>query len=97
MCCSLLLALQGLVYKDRPEGGLSPQKLEFARSTEEGRRHAGAEDFSIAGIRPTALIGASARPGTFSEPVIRALVKVHISSVCQLCRGGCELVFTWVR
>ena len=72
---------QGLVYEDRLEGGLSAQKLEFARSAEEGRMHAGAEDFGIAGIRPTALIGASARRATFSEPVIRALVQVCMLGV----------------
>ena len=81
---TLLWVLQGLVYEDRPEGGLSPQKLEFARSAEEGRKHAGAEDFDIAGIRPTALIGASARRGTFSEAVIRALVKVRIDCSHEL-------------
>lgn len=66
---------KGLVYRDRPEGGLSPQKLEFARSPEQGQKHAGAEDFAIEGIRPTAIIGAAARRGTFSKSVLQRLVK----------------------
>lgn len=76
----IVVRVQGLVYKDRPEGGLSLQKSEFARSPEEGRYIAGGKDFGIARIRPTAIIGASAKRSSFSELVLQALVKVALAS-----------------
>ncbi len=88
--------MQGLVYKDRPEGGLTPQKLEFARSPEEGERFRGAEDFGISDIGPTALIGAAARRSTFSKSVLEALVQVSCRTRLS-CRKASRIFLTLGR
>lgn len=66
---------KGLIYEGRPEGGLSAQKLEFARSRDEGHRIAKAPNFGVEAVGATAIIGAAAKQGTFSQAVLRAMTK----------------------
>jgi malic enzyme len=73
---SLYISAQGLIYEGRPEGGLSAQKLEFARSRDEGHRIAKAPNFGVEAVGATAIIGAAAKQGTFSQAVLRAMTKV---------------------
>lgn len=71
---------QGLVYRGRKEGGLTPQKLEFARSEEEGRRLGGEAQFGVEAVGATCLVGAAARRGTFTRDALQALTRVRCPS-----------------
>eukprot|EP00208_Stichococcus_sp_RCC1054_P004202 CAMPEP_0206137386 /NCGR_PEP_ID=MMETSP1473-20131121/2522_1 /ASSEMBLY_ACC=CAM_ASM_001109 /TAXON_ID=1461547 /ORGANISM="Stichococcus sp, Strain RCC1054" /LENGTH=630 /DNA_ID=CAMNT_0053530445 /DNA_START=352 /DNA_END=2243 /DNA_ORIENTATION=- len=66
---------KGLVYRGRKEGGLTPQKLEFARSEEEGRRLGGEAQFGVEAVGATCLVGAAARRGTFTRDALQALTR----------------------
>ena len=49
------------MYQGRTEGANTPEKMEFARSAEDGARLAGANlAEAVAAVQPTALIGAAA-------------------------------------
>lgn len=68
---------KGLVLDDRPD--LEPFKAAFARATSEvadwslaGAPHVSLAD-TVSNARPTALIGVSATPGTFTEPIIATM------------------------
>jgi len=67
----------GLVVADRPD--LPPFKRAFARSREEvadrGERGAITLEETVARVHPTILIGTSATPGLFSEPVVREMAE----------------------
>jgi len=69
--------LQGVVFEGRKAGGMTPEKEEFQRSASEGSAFKDM-DFGqvVARIRPTAIVGAAAKRGSFSKPVIEALVQV---------------------
>ena len=65
---------QGLVYQGRSEGSNTPEKMEFARSAEDGARLAGAAlAEAVAAVQPTALIGAAAAKKPFTREVLQAL------------------------
>ena len=69
--------VQGLVYRGRKEGGLTDQKLEFARSEEEGRQFGSEPHFGVEAVQATALVGAAARRGTFTRHVLEAITRVR--------------------
>lgn len=69
--------VQGLLYRGRKEGGLTDQKLEFARSEEEGRRFGAEPHFGVEAVQATALVGAAARRGTFTRQVLEAITGVR--------------------
>ncbi len=66
---------KGLLGQERP--GLDADKREFALSAAELASHgleAGADLLTVVrAVRPTVLIGTTATPGTFTEPVLRAM------------------------
>jgi malic enzyme len=70
---------QGLIHAGR--ANLDPSKREFALDSESlaayGLTVDGRTDLEsvVSRVRPTALIGTSARPGSFSEPVVRAMAE----------------------
>ena len=77
-----MVHVQGLVYAGR--GSLTDEKSEFARTGKEGSRMKGIKlPEAIQSIKPTALIGATAKRGTVSEEALRMLAKVCI---CALLR-----------
>ncbi len=80
--------VQGLVYRGRKEGGLTDQKLEFARSEEEGRQFGAEPHFGVEAVQATALVGAAARRGTFTRHVLEAITGVR--PTVQEARGGAE-------
>ena len=76
-CEQALPRLQGLVFEGRRKG-LTPQKAEFARPAQDSLHfpdEAGLQTL-VERIQPTALIGAAAKRGIFSEAVVKALCKV---------------------
>src|SRR5688572_3188251 len=70
---------KGLIHLGRP--GLEEDKREFALSADALRAHGleepGRHDLEsvVRHVRPTALIGTSARRGAFTEPVVRAMAR----------------------
>lgn len=66
------------MYEGRQGGGLTPQKLEFARSPAEAEKLPSGSSLLEAtqGLQPSALIGAAAKQGAFSADVVKALTKV---------------------
>ena len=71
--------LQGLVFEGRGKG-MTPQKAEFARPAQGGWHFSDEADLQslVEHILPTALIGAAAKRGIFSEAVVKALCKVGL-------------------
>ena len=72
---------RGLVTRDRPN--LEPYKTTYARPAEEVAGYA-CKDRSritlletVENAKPTMLIGVSATPGVFDEPVVRAMARVN--------------------
>ncbi|MFZ2491868.1 MAG: NAD-dependent malic enzyme [Thermoanaerobaculia bacterium] len=72
---------KGLVLNDRQ--GLEDFKADFARPVDEvaswdiSNRSKITLEEVVANVKPTILIGVSATPGTFSEPVVRMMAKVN--------------------
>lgn len=60
---------KGLIVKDRPKGGLTSMKSTFAKQHEPIDT---LEDV-VAAIKPTAIIGAAAIPGAFTDNIIRCM------------------------
>ena len=89
-----LFGLQGLVYEGRPTGRLTPQKLEFARSAAEAVRLPSGTSLleAVQQVQPSALIGAAAKEGAFSEDIVRALTKVKICTTVRTCKHCLHLV-----
>ena len=62
------------MYQGRTEGTNTPEKMEFARGAEDGERLRGATlAGAVAGIQPTALVGAAAAQKPFTREVLQAL------------------------
>ncbi len=62
------------MYQGRTEGANTPEKMEFARSAEDGARLSGANlAEAVAAVQPTALIGAAAARKPFTRDVLQAL------------------------
>lgn len=67
--------MQGLVYAGRQN--VTDQKSEFARPAEQGTAFGRVSlEEAIRKIRPTAVIGATAKRGTFSKEVVQNVTKV---------------------
>lgn len=64
---------KGLIVKDRPSGGINKHKEPFAKPF---RPLTNLEEI-VDEIKPTALIGAAAIPGAFTENVIRSMGKYN--------------------
>jgi malate dehydrogenase (oxaloacetate-decarboxylating)(NADP+) len=62
---------RGLVVQSRAD--LAAHKRPYAHE------HAGAPDLlaAVEALRPTAIVGVSAQPGTFTEPVVRAMARIN--------------------
>ena len=71
--------LQGLVFEGRSKG-LTPQKAEFARPAQDSLHFSDGAGLQtlVEHIQPTALIGAAAKRGIFSEAVVKALCQVGL-------------------
>lgn len=66
------------MYEGREAGGLTPQKLEFARSAAEADRVPKGSSLleAVQQLRPSALVGAAAKQNAFEADTIKALTKV---------------------
>ncbi|XP_014767925.1 NADP-dependent malic enzyme isoform X1 [Octopus bimaculoides] len=64
---------RGLLVKNRPSGGVTGHKLDFAKD------HAPVDTFdeAVEILKPTAIIGASAVAGAFTEKIIRNMAKYN--------------------
>ena len=63
------------MFQGRTEGTNTPEKMEFARSAEDGARLSGASlKDAVAMVQPTALIGAAAAQKPFTREVLQALL-----------------------
>lgn len=72
------MMFQGLIFTSRKAGNMTPEKGEFARSNEQGKKLEGLSlAQSISEIKPTALVGATAKRGVFSQKVMEALCRVR--------------------
>lgn len=81
--------VQGIVFRGRTEGGLSPEKEEFQRSSAEGQRLQGLSFAqAVERVQPTALVGAAAKRSSFSQEVIHALQEVS-GSYAKSCSAHC--------
>ena len=61
---------RGLVVPDRPEGNISEDKARFAHS---GVSPTTSLEAAVRAVEPTALVGAAATPGAFTERVVAAM------------------------
>jgi malate dehydrogenase (oxaloacetate-decarboxylating)(NADP+) len=68
-----LVDSRGLIVQDRPKGGVVGEKLLFAK------KHAPIDSLEkiIESLKPTAIIGAAAIPGAFTEPILKFMGKTH--------------------
>lgn len=68
-----LVDSKGLIVKNRPAGGINTEKAPFAHD------HPPVENLEeiVKQIRPTAIIGAAAQPGTFTETVLRDMAEFN--------------------
>lgn len=74
--CEVGCPVQGLVYAER--GNLTEEKAEFARPARQGTAFENVKlEDAIAKIKPTAVVGATAKRGTFSSKVVQASTKVR--------------------
>jgi len=74
--------MQGVVYEGRSIGTMTPEKGEFQQPSAEGLGFKGKSfEQVVASVRPTAIVGAAAKRGSFSKPVIEALVQVFLSQM----------------
>ena len=74
--------VQGLVYVGRQS--VTDEKSEFARAAQQGSDFAGVTlEHAISKIQPTAVIGATAKRGTFSQAVVQTLTKVSLTLAGQ--------------
>lgn len=65
------------MYAGRSETPLSPEKADFQRSEAEGTPLKGLSFLEVVRrIQPTAIIGAAAQRGAFSQEVLQALCQV---------------------
>jgi len=61
---------------------MTPEKGEFQQPSAEGLGFKGKSfEQVVASVRPTAIVGAAAKRGSFSKPVIEALVQVFLSQM----------------
>ena len=68
---------RGLVVKDRPKGGITEHKAPFAHE------HAPMDDLGdmVNDLKPTALIGAAAVPGVFTQQIIEDMAKINTQPI----------------
>ncbi|XP_012941494.1 NADP-dependent malic enzyme [Aplysia californica] len=68
-----LVDSRGLIVKDRPKGGVTGEKLLFAK------KHAPVDKLEdiVTAIKPTAIIGAAAVPGAFNEKILTDMGKIN--------------------
>jgi malate dehydrogenase (oxaloacetate-decarboxylating)(NADP+) len=68
---------RGLIYKDRPTGGISTEKSRFAHPKPEGDFDTKDMNAVINAVKPSALIGVSAQGGSFTEACIRSMGAIN--------------------
>ncbi|RUS72869.1 hypothetical protein EGW08_019375, partial [Elysia chlorotica] len=64
---------RGLIVKNRPNGGVTGEKVEFAKEHEPIDS---LEDI-VSKIKPTAIIGAAAVPGAFNDNILKTMGKLN--------------------
>ncbi|GFR61991.1 malic enzyme [Elysia marginata] len=64
---------RGLIVKNRPKGGVTGEKVEFAK---DHKPIDSLEDI-ISQIKPTAIIGAAAVPGAFTENILKTMGQMN--------------------
>ena len=71
------------MYEGRATGRLTPQKLEFARSSAEAERVPSGSSLleAVRQLQPSALVGAAAKQGAFSADIIKALTQVSTKDI----------------
>ncbi|XP_074652663.1 NADP-dependent malic enzyme-like [Tubulanus polymorphus] len=68
-----LVDSKGLIVKDRPAGGVSGQKVLFAKNHEPLNNL----EAIVKSLKPTALIGAAGTPGVFTETILRDMASFN--------------------
>ena len=93
-----LVDSRGLVVKSRTD--LAPHKQPYAHD------HAPLPDFlaAVEALRPTAIIGVSGQPGTFSQPVLAAMARLNerpivfaLSNPTSKAECTAEQAYTWTE
>jgi malate dehydrogenase (oxaloacetate-decarboxylating)(NADP+) len=93
-----LVDSRGLVVKGRT--GLAAHKLPFAHD------HAPLSDLlaAVQALRPTAIVGVSGQPGTFSQPVVEAMARLNdrpivfaLSNPTSKAECTAEQAYTWTE
>jgi malate dehydrogenase (oxaloacetate-decarboxylating)(NADP+) len=64
---------KGLIIQNRPKGGLTPMKAIFAKQ----HRPVDTLEEVVSIIKPTAIIGAAATPGAFTDSIIGSMAKFN--------------------
>jgi len=89
---------RGLIVKDRPSGGINEHRAAFAHE------HAPMTDLEemVSELKPTALIGAAAVPGVFTEKVVRTMSELNqqpiifaLSNPTSKAECTAEQAYTW--
>jgi malate dehydrogenase (oxaloacetate-decarboxylating)(NADP+) len=68
-----LVDSRGLITKDRPSGGITEQKADFAHEYEHIDNLADA----VKALKPSILIGVTAKPKTFTEEIVKEMITNH--------------------
>jgi len=91
---------RGLIVKERPAGGLNAHKEVFAHA------HPPMEDLKamVDDLKPTALIGAAAVPGVFTEDIVKAMAGFNehpiifaLSNPTHKAECTAEQAYTWTE
>ena len=89
---------RGLIVKDRPSGGINAHKAVFAHE------HEPMEDLKamVDTLKPTALIGAAAIPGVFTEDIVKSMSSLNehpiifaLSNPTDKAECTAEQAYTW--
>jgi len=69
-----LVDSRGLITKDRPSGGISEEKSVFAHDI---GKHIDRLDDAVKYLKPSVLIGVTAKPGMFTESIVKDMAANH--------------------
>lgn len=64
---------RGLIVKDRPKGGITEEKSPFAQQ----HKPIDSLEEVVRQIKPTAIIGAAAQPGAFTEQILKDMAELN--------------------
>lgn len=89
---------RGLIVKDRPKGGVTGHKIDFAKAM------APIDDLGavVKAIKPTAIVGAAAQPGVFTEELVKDMATYNerpiifaLSNPTSKAECTAEQAYTW--